>query len=180
VDKTAATVENTAIPLSAGSVHFEVMTRSPLIRSSLKYGVCALLNLALLGCSGHMLTVNIINHGPPLHSVAIHYPLFGSRTLTADLLPTGGEVSRTIFFRQNGNVWWSYRTSDGRDMMAGSNLYLSEYDSGLILNIVDAGGSVRTMTSGLKRYSPSEEQKHPAPVPPPPRKAPAPKQNNHR
>jgi hypothetical protein len=86
--------------------YFKVMTRSTPIRSSLKYGVCVLLNLALLGCSGHMLTVNIINHGPPLHSVAIHYPLFGSRTLTADLLPTGGEVSRTIFFRQNGNVWW--------------------------------------------------------------------------
>jgi hypothetical protein len=111
--------------------------------------------------------------------VAIHYPLSGSRTLTADLLPTGGEVSRTIFFRQNGNVYWSYRTSDGRDMMAGSNLYLSEYDSGLILNIVDAGGSVRTMSSGLRRYSPSKEQNN-TPQPPPPRKVPAPKQNNHR
>jgi hypothetical protein len=156
------------------------MTRFTPIRLTLKYGVCALLNLALLGCSGHMLTVNIINNGPPLHSVAVHYPFFGSRTLTADLLPTGGEVSRTIFFRQNGNVWWSYRTTDGRDMMAGANLYLSEYDSGLILNIVDAGGSVRTMTSGLKRYSPSEGQNHPAPHPPPPRKVPPPKQNNHR
>jgi hypothetical protein len=176
VDKNAGKVENTAIPL----VHFEVRTRSTLIRSllkygGLKYGACALLNLALLGCSGRMLTVNIINHGPPLQAVAIHYPLFGSRTLTAGLLPTGGEVSRTIYFRQNGNVWWSYLTPDGRDMMAGANLYLSEYDSGLILNIVDAGGSVRTLTSGLKRYSASEEQKHPAPQPPAPRKVPAPK-----
>src|ERR1700678_765608 len=151
-------------------VHLELTTRSILIRSSLRYGVCALLSLALLGCSGRMVTINIINHGPPLHSVAIHYPLFGSRTLTADLLSTGGEVSRTIFFRQNGNVWWSYRTADGRDMMAGANLYLSEYDSGLILNIVDAGGSVRTMTSGLKRYSPSEEQNNTPPPPPAPRK----------
>jgi len=174
VDKNAGKVENTAIPL----VHFEVMTRSTLIRSllkygGLKYGACALLNLALLGCSGRMLTVNIINHGPPLQAVAIHYPLFGSRTLTAGLLPTGGEVGRTIYFRQNGNVWWSYRTPDGRDMMGGSNLYLSEYDSGLILNIVDAGGSVRTLTSGLKRHSASEEQNHPAPQPPAPRKVPA-------
>jgi hypothetical protein len=149
------------------------------IRSSLKYAACALLNFTLFGCSARMLTVNIINHGPPLQYVAIHYPLFGSRTLKAEALPTGGEISRTIYFRQNGNVWWSYRTPDGRDMMAGANLYLSEYDSGLILNIVDAGGSVRTMTSGLKRYSPSEEQNHSAP-PPPPRKVPAPKQNNHR
>jgi hypothetical protein len=92
--------------------------------------------------------------------------------MTADLLPTGGEVSRTIYFRQKGNVWWSYRTRDGRDMMAGANLYLGEYDSGLILNIVDPGGSVRTLTSGLKRYSPSEEQNHPAAHPPPPRKVP--------
>jgi hypothetical protein len=156
------------------------MTRSTPIRSSLKYGACALLNLTLLGCSGHMLTVNIINHGPPLQSVAIHYPLFGSRSLTTDLLPTGGEVSRTIFFRQNGNVWWSYRTRDGRDMMAGANLYLSEYDSGLILNIVDAGGSVRTITNGLKRYSSSAEQTRPTPQPAQARKVPAPKQNNHR
>jgi hypothetical protein len=171
VDKNAGKVENTAMPL----VHFEVLTRSTLIRSSLKYGACALLSLALLGCSGRMLTVNIINHGPPLQAVTIHYPLFGSRTLTAGLLPTGGEVGRTIYFRQNGNVWWSYRTLDGRDMMAGSNLYLSEYDSGLILNIVDAGGSVRTLTSGLKRHSASEEPNHPAPQPPAPRKVPAPK-----
>jgi hypothetical protein len=170
-----ARVKKTAIPLLLVPVHFEVMTRSTPIRSSLKYGACALLSLALLGCSGRMLTVNIINHGPPLQSVAIHYPFFGSRTLTAGLLPTGGEVGRTIYFRQNGNVWWSYRTSDGRDMMAGSNLYLSEYDSGLILNMVDAGGSVRTLTSGLKRYSAAEEQKHPAPQPPAPRKVPAPK-----
>jgi hypothetical protein len=170
-----ARVKKTAIPLLLVPVHFEVMTRSTPIRSSLKYGACALLSLALLGCSGRMLTVNIINHGPPLQSVAIHNPFFGSRTLTAGLLPTGGEVGRTIYFRQNGNVWWSYRTSDGRDMMAGSNLYLSEYDSGLILNMVDAGGSVRTLTSGLKRYSAAEEQKHPAPQPPAPRKVPAPK-----
>jgi len=68
---------------------------------------------------------------------------------------------------------------DGRDMMAGANLYLSEYNSGLILNIVDPGGSVRTITNGLKRYSPSEEQNHPAPHPPPPRKVPPPKQNNN-
>jgi hypothetical protein len=170
VDKNAGKVENTAIPL----VHFKVMTRSTLIRSSLKYGACALLNLALLGCSGRMLTVNIINHGPPLQAVAIHYAFFGSRTFAAGLLPTGGEISRTIYFRQNGNVWWSHRTPDGRDMMAGSNLYLSEYDSGLILNIVDAGGSVRTLTSGLKRYKASEEQNHPASQSPP-RKVPAPK-----
>jgi hypothetical protein len=149
-------------------VHLGIMTRSTLIRSSLMYGLCALLNMALLGCSARMLTVNIINHGPPLNSVTIHYPLFGSRTLQAGLLPTGGEVSRTIYFRQNGNVWWSYRTSDGRDMMAGANLYLTEYDSGLILNIVDSGGAVRTSTSGLKRSSPSQEQNHP----PPPRKVP--------
>jgi hypothetical protein len=115
-----------------------------------------------------MLTVNIINNGPPLQSVAIHYPLFGSRTLTAGALPPGGEVGRTIFFRQNGNVWWSYRTPDGRDMMAGANLYQSEYDSGLILNIVDAGGTVRTITNGLKRYSASAEQNHPTPHPPRP------------
>ncbi len=161
-------------------LRFEIMTLSTPIRSSLKYGASALLSLALLGCSGRMLTVNSINHGPPLHFVTIHYPLFGSRTLVADLLPAEGEVSRTIYFRQNGNVWWSYRTTDGRDMMAGANLFLNEQDSGLILNLVDAGGSVRTMTSGPKRYSPSEEQNHPAPYPPPPRKVPAPKQNNHR
>jgi hypothetical protein len=155
------------------------MARSTPIRSSLKYAPW-LLNLALLGCSPRMLTINIINHGPPLHSVAIHYPLFGSRTLTADLLPTGGELSRTILFRQNGNVWWSYRTADGREMLAGNNLYLSEYDSGLILNIVDTGGFVRTITSGLKRYSPTQEQGPSAPHPPPPRKAPSPKQSNHR
>ncbi len=121
-----------------------------------------------------MLTVNIINHGPPLQSVAIHYPLFGSRTVTAGLLPTGGEVSRTIYFRQNGNVWWSYRTRDGRDMMAGANLYLKENDSGLILNIIDEGGTVRTSTTGLKRYSPSAGQNHPPPQRPP-RKVPTPK-----
>src|ERR1700677_2300029 len=55
--------------------YFKAMTRSTPIRSSLKHGVCALLNLALLGCSGRMLTVNIINHGPPLHSVVISVPL---------------------------------------------------------------------------------------------------------
>jgi hypothetical protein len=156
------------------------MTRSTPIRSSLKYAACALLNVTLLGCSARMLTVNIINHGPPLQSVAIHYPLFGSRTLTAGVLPTGGEISRTIYLRQNGNVWWSYRTPDGRDIMAGANLYLSEYDSGLILNIIDAGGTVRTATNGLKRYSASEEQNHSAAHPPPSRKVPTPKQNNHR
>jgi hypothetical protein len=138
------------------------------------------MNVALLGCTKNMLTVNIINNGPPLHSVVIHYTFFGSRTLTADLLPTGGELSRTIYFRQNGNVWWSYRTSDGRDMMAGSNLYLHEQDNGLILNIVDAGGSVRTITSGLRRESPPEEQNRAVTHPAPPKKAPAPKQNNHR
>jgi hypothetical protein len=88
-------------------VSIELMARSRPIRASLKYGACAVLDFALLGCTKNMLTVNIINHGPPLHSVVIHYPFFGSRTLTADLLPTGGEVSRTIYFRQNGNVWWS-------------------------------------------------------------------------
>lgn len=71
MDKAAGTGQNTAIH-SLVPVHFEVMTRSTPIRSALKYGVCALLNLALLGCSGNMLTVNIINHGPLLHSVAIH------------------------------------------------------------------------------------------------------------
>ena len=43
-----------------------------------------------------MLTVNIINHGPPLQAVAIHYPLFGSRTLTAGLLPTGGGLTTLV------------------------------------------------------------------------------------
>jgi hypothetical protein len=118
-----------------------------------------------------MLTLNIINHGPPLQAVTIHYPCFGSGTVKAGALPTGAEVSRTIYFRQNGNVWWSYRTSDGRDMMAGANLFLNEHDSGLILYVVDAGGSVRTMTSGLKRYSGSEEQNHPTPHTPPARRS---------
>jgi hypothetical protein len=151
-------------------------TRSTPIRSLL-ICACGLLNLALLGCSARMLTLNISNHGPPLQSVTIHYPCFGSRTLPTGALPTGAEVSRTIYFRQNGNVWWSYRTPDGRDLMASANLYLSEYDNGLILYVVDAGGSVRTMTSGLKRYSGSKEQNNPTP---PPRKAPTPKQSNHR
>jgi hypothetical protein len=155
------------------------MTRSTPIRLSL-ICACGLMHLALLGCSARMLTLNIINHGPPLQSVTIHYPCFGSRTLTAGALPTGGEVSRTIYFRQNGNVWWSYRTHDGRDMMAGANLFLNEHDSGLILYIVDAGGSVRTMTSALKRSSGADEQNHPTPhPPPPPRKVPTPKHSNH-
>ena len=70
-------------------VHFEVMTRFMPIRSLLQYGACALLNLALLGCSGRMLTVNIINHGPPLQLVTIHYPFFGSRTLPVCCRPVG-------------------------------------------------------------------------------------------
>jgi hypothetical protein len=133
----------------------------------------------LVGCSGRILTLNIINRGPRLQSVTIHYPCFGSRTLTTGTLETGGEVSRTIYFRQNGNVWWSYRTRDGRDMMAGANLYLSEYDSGLILHVVDAGGSVRTMTSGLKHYSSSAAQNRPLQHTPP-RKARTPKHSNQR
>jgi hypothetical protein len=156
------------------------MIRLTPVRSSLICFWC-LLNLALLGCSARILTLNIINHGPPLSSVTIHYPLFGARTLAVGALPTGGEISRSIYFRQNGNVWWSYRTSDGRGMMAGANLFLNEHDDGLILYTVDEGGSVRTLTSGLKRHSGSEEQNHPTPQPPPPtRKVPAVKPSNHR
>jgi hypothetical protein len=61
-------------------------------------------------------------------------------------------------------------------MMAGANLFLNEHDSGLILYVVDAGGSVRRMTSGLKRYSASEEQNHH--TPPPGRSAPSPRRKS--
>jgi hypothetical protein len=180
VDKGGGTVENTARLILLVPVLLGVTIRSTPIRFSLSCA-CAFLYLTLCGCSGRILTINIINHGPPLQSVTIHYPLFGARTLTAGALPTGGEISRSIYFRQNGNVYWSYQTHDGRDMMAGDNLFLNAQDSGLILNIVDAGGAVRTMTSGLKRSSASAAQNHPAPyAPPPPRKTPTPKQNNHR
>lgn len=108
----------------------------------------------------------IINHGPQLRHIVLHYPFWGDRTWVVETLPTGGEVTHAVFFHNDGAFSWTQRTADGRDLGTANAIYIGDRDQGTLLYDIDQGGYPHLVTNQLKRYKAPPQEPHPIPPSP--------------